>query len=265
MLAACIAWQSGCTTVVNRFAFQPNRTFVVPPGKLPADVRHELIPTEDGKKIELFIVAVSEPRAVVLYFHGNGGNIAQRVPELQKLAAVTGATVIGTGYRGYGASTGRASEQGIYQDGEATLSYARKTLGFPDDKIVLLGRSLGSTVAVHVGARHKVAGIILVTPLTSAPQLVKAHGMGAVSFLVGDSFDNLALAPALTAPVLVVHGTDDEVIPYRHGQALFEVIKAPRRLVTVEHGHHNDLDYVNPEVYWNGIADFVKSLPIQKP
>ena len=261
LLAATLVLQSGCTAVVNRFAFYPDRTFALTAAQLPANVRHEFIPAENGEKIELFIVRVGEPRAVLLYFHGNGGNIAQRVPELQKLSAVTGATVIGVGYRGYGASTGHSSESGIYQDGEAALRYAQATLGFPAEKILLLGRSLGSTVAVHLGTRHKVGGIILVTPLLTGPKLVKAHGLGALTFLVGDSFDNLSPAPALTAPVLVVHGTDDEVIPFAHGEALFAAIKAPKRFVTIVHGHHNDLEFVDAKTFWDSIADFLQAPP----
>lgn len=258
-LALAVVFLAGCTALINKAAFYPDRSFALPAEKLPAGVRHELIPTTDGERIELFIVAGRDSRRAVLYFHGNGGNIAQRVPELQQIAATTDATVIGVGYRGYGASTGRASEQGIYRDGEAALGYVKQSLGFPDEKIVLFGRSLGSTVAVHLGARHKVAGIILVTPLSSGREFIKAHGLSALAFVGNGAFDNLARGPALTAPVLVVHGTDDEVVPFRHGQALYASIKAPKQFVTIDHGHHNDLEFVNPAMFWSAIADFMKA------
>lgn len=258
LLATALAALSGCTSVVNKFAFYPDRTYTIPPNQLPESVRHEFIATADGEKIELFIVAAQQPRTALLYFHGNGGNIAQRLPELQKLSTITGATVVGIGYRGYGASTGHANELGLYQDGETALRYTQTTLGFSADRIFLLGRSLGSTVATSVGAQHKIGGIILVTPLLSGRELAKAHGMSAISFVAGGSFNNLVRATALTSRVLVVHGTDDEVIPYRHGQALFEAITSPKRFVTIEHGKHNDLEYVNPDTYWNEIAGFLK-------
>lgn len=258
LLAAVVTLLSGCTAVINRAAFYPDRTYTVAAEQLPAEVRHELIPTDDGEKIELFIVTARGSRAVILYFHGNGGNIAQRLPELQKISVITAASVVGVGYRGYGASTGRATEPGIYRDGEAALRYTQSTLGFSNENIFLLGRSMGSTVAVSVGARHKIGGLILVTPLLSGNKMAKAHGMGAIAWIVDGSFNNLVRAPSLTSPVLVIHGTDDEIIPFAHGQALYDAIKAPKQLVTIEQGKHNDLEFVNPEVYWNAIAEFLK-------
>ena len=258
LLSTALAALSGCTSVVNKFAFYPDRNYTIPAERLPENTRHEFISTADGEKIELFIVTPRQPLAALLYFHGNGGNIAQRLPELQKLSAITGATVIGVGYRGYGASTGHANERGLYRDGETALRYTQTTLDFSDDRIFLLGRSLGSAIAVSVGAQHKIGGIILVTPLLSGRELAKAHGMSALSFVAGGSFDNLARVPALTSRMLIVHGTDDEVIPYLHGQALFAAIKSPKRFVTIEHGKHNDLEYVNSDTYWNEIADFLK-------
>jgi len=253
---------TGCEPVVNFFAFFPDRSFMLRAEQLPRSVRHVFFSTADGERIEGFVVAGSGSNKLVVYFHGNGGNIAQRVPELQEIARSTGATVFGVGYRGYGASTGRPSERGIYRDGEAALRYARDELGFPDERMVLFGRSLGTTVAVHLGKALPVAAIVLVTPLSSGREMAKIMGLGWLGFLVRDSFDNLAGAPDLIAPVLVIHGTSDEVVPFAQGKRVFDAIVAPKRFVEIPGGRHNDLEFENADPYWGTIASFLSSPPL---
>lgn len=249
---------SGCTPMVNRFAFYPAPSAVPGAASLPAGVRHVTYPTTDGETIEGYLVAATtRPERLVIYFHGNGGNIAHRVPELREIAARTGAAVLGSGYRGYGASTGSPSEAGIYRDGEGALRYARETLGFAPAQIVVLGRSLGSTVATHLAAQgDDLAGVILVTPLSTGRDFGRAH-MGPISVMAGGSLDSLGRAPSITEPVLVIHGDADEVIPYDHGLKLFAALPGPKRLVTIARGHHNDLEFIDPRTYWEATAQFV--------
>lgn len=249
---------SGCTSLVNRFAFYPARGEYLYDHSLPAGVRHVRYATSDGETIEGYVVAATtRPDRLVLYFHGNAGNIAQRVPELREMAQRTGAAVFGCGYRGYGTSTGAPSEAGIYRDGEAALRHARETLGFAPAQIVVLGRSLGSTVATHLAAQGgNLAGVLLVTPLSTGRDFGRAH-MGPVSVMAGRSFDNLGRAAAITEPVLVIHGDADEVIPYANGRRLLDALPGPKRLVTIAGGHHNDLEFVDPRAYWAAFAAFV--------
>ena len=251
--------------VVNQLAFFPSTSSVPHADQLPTGVRHQFIATADGEKIELYIVAGASNQTALLYFHGNGGNIAQRVPELQKLAAVTQATVIGVGYRGYGASTGHATEAGIYRDGEAAYGFVRGELGFPEEQIVVIGRSLGSTVATWLAARHHPKVVVLVTPLSTGADFAKAHGASVLSAIAAGRFDNLARAGAIAAPTLVLHGSDDEVVPYANGQALFAALTAPKRFVAIEHGRHNNLEFVAPDTFWNAIAEFVAAPPVAGP
>lgn len=249
---------SGCTGMVNRFAFYPSRGADLDDGALPAGVRHVRFATEDGETIEAYVVAGTTRAArLVLYFHGNAGNIALRVPELREIAVHTGATILGCGYRGYGVSSGSPSEAGIYRDGEAALRYARETLGFAPADIVVFGRSLGSTVATHLAARGEpFAGVLLVTPLSTGRDFGRAH-MGPISAMAGRSFNNVERAAAITEPALIIHGDADEVIPYANGRRLHDALAGPRRLVTIRGGHHNDLEFVQPRLYWEAFAAFV--------
>lgn len=260
-LAASALLLGGCNAIVNRAAFYPDRTFAIPEDQLPSGVKHVFIPSLANGKVEAFIVQGQNQGSAVIYFHGNGGNIAQRVPELQKIADITKATVIGVGYRGYGASPGSTSERSIYEDGESALRYVTNDLGFSTDKIVLFGRSLGSTVAARLAAHHHLSGTILITPLSTGQAFAKVHAPAVLSVLVAGSFDNLAQATALSGPVLIIHGTDDEVIPFSHGQALFTAIKAPKRFVAIERGRHNDLEFVDPKTFWQAVTDFLESPP----
>lgn len=256
---AVFAWlPSGCTPMVNHFAFYPEAGPPLGPGALGPGADHVRFSTEDGETIEGYLIsATRHPGRLVLYFHGNAGNVAQRLPELREIAARTGAAVFGSGYRGYGASTGTPSENGIYRDGEAALRHAREILGFPCGRIVLVGRSIGSTVATHLAASgDDFAGVILVTPLSTGRDFGRAH-LGPVSLMAGRSFDSLGRAASIREPVLVLHGLDDTVIPYEHGRRLFEALPGPKRLVLIPGAGHNNLDFVDAGTYWGALAAFV--------
>ncbi len=213
--AVAVLLATGCTSFVNRAAFQPDPEDAVADGPLPANVRRVVVPTVDGEQLEGFVVGPEHVTRLVLYFHGNAGNVTQRLPQMQTFADRTGATVLGIGYRGYGASTGRPSEPGIYRDGEAALRYAEKELAVTESRIFVCGVSLGTTVAVDVAQGRALAGVILVSPLTSGRELARDHHRGSLAWIVGGAFDSLAKVPHLRSPVLVIHGTDDQVIPYR--------------------------------------------------
>ena len=252
----------GCTSVVNRVAFLPDRTYTVSDDLLPAGVRRVFIPTDDGEKLEALIATPpgdARPAKLVLYFHGNAGNISQRVHQLDAMAQVTQAVVLGLGYRGYGASTGSPSERGIYHDAEAALRHAMTELGYVENQIVLCGISLGSAVAVNTAMDRNLAGVILVTPMTSGRELARDHGRGGMAWVAGGAFDSLSRVPRLRAPVLVIHGTLDEVIPYRMGQQLFAAIPTRKQFVTIDGARHNNVAYVDPRRFWAAIRDFVET------
>jgi pimeloyl-ACP methyl ester carboxylesterase len=250
----------GCRSLVDRSAFFPTRGPVLDAATLPADTSHRFLPVKGSENAEVYVVRVEAASHVVVYFHGNAGNIALRVPELRELARRTSCTVVGLGYRGYGASDGRASEKSIYADGAAARAFVEAELGFPAERIVLVGRSLGTTVAVRVASEHAVGGVVLITPLTSGRDMAKAIGMGALAWAAGDAFDNLGRIEKVDAPLLIVHGDADEVVPYAMGERLFSAAREPKRFVALPGARHNDLEHTHSEVYWGAIAAFVAGL-----
>lgn len=248
---------TGCSPLVNMLSFFPERTSTEYHGGLPDNVQHSFIRGSDRVKLECFFLPCSTSDTIVIYFHGNGGNIGQRLPELVALRS-QGISVFGVGYRGYGASGGRPSEKGIYRDGETAFLHVRDSLGYGEEKIYLLGRSLGSTVAVTTARGRRLAGLILVTPLSTGNDHARSHGWGWLTFLSGNCFDNIGKAAELHCPVLLLHGTNDEVIPYRWGRKLYDTLRTEKRLVTIEGGYHNSLEYDNPHLYWTSIGEFIR-------
>ncbi len=247
---------SGCTSLVNRMAFFPDTTHVLGTNQLPALVREVWVPTEDKQQLQCYLVRVEDSRNLLIYFPGNAGNVCQRVPELLRFAQAR-VSVLGVGYRGYGRSSGKPSEQGLYADGRAALKVASGTLGYKPDHIFICGRSLGSTVAISSAQSQSFAGLILVTPISTGNEYARAHGLGVLSLLSGNAFDNLSKCAAIQCPVLILHGTDDEVAPYEMGKKMAERMSRPTQFVTIQGGHHNTLELQDPATFWGAIEHFI--------
>ncbi len=253
----CLMFLIGCEAIINRMAFFPTVIKSVAVENIPAGVKEIYIVTEDKVRLQCFLVSNSASKNIVIYFHGNAGNIYDRIPELIALAK-TGLNVLGVGYRGYGKSTGKPSEKGIYEDGVASLKYVMETLGYLPDRIFVCGRSLGTVVALNISMKKKLAGIILVTPMTSGKEMARSHGFGPLAMFVGDTFNNLKKLPEIISPVLVIHGDKDEVVPWAMGEQIFKFLQVTKKMVIIRGGFHNDLEFLNPELYWNSIKEFVQ-------
>jgi len=178
----------GCEPIINMMAFHPDTRNVLSKDQLPNNVREVFIKTEDNLKIQSYFLPDKSSDKLLIYYHGNAGNISQRMSDLLEIRK-SGINVLGAGYRGYGKSQGVPNEKGIYIDGKGTLNYAIRTLGFPLNKVIILGRSIGTTVAVNTSQHKKINKMILVTPLTSGKDHANSIGLGGFSFLAGDSFN----------------------------------------------------------------------------
>ena len=259
LICVCLVFLSGCgcEAIINRMAFAPTVTKAGALQDLPAGVREIYVDTADNIRLQCFFVTHRPSPDIIIYFHGNAGNIYERVPELINLSK-TGVNVLGVGYRGYGKSAGKPSERGIYRDGEAALKYAMQFLGFRPRQIFLCGRSIGSVVALEMARNKNYAGIILITPLTSGQDILKAHGYGPISLLVGDVIDNIKKLPDILSPVLIIHGDQDEVVPWVMGKRIFSELKVKKKMVTIKGGRHSDLELVNPGLYHDSITQFMR-------
>jgi fermentation-respiration switch protein FrsA (DUF1100 family) len=249
-----------CRFLVNRFAFFPDQKDLIPPAQLPAGVEEVFIQSSDGERLQCYWLPDSTSKRVLIYFHGNAGNIGHRLPDLQTLQAM-GLNVLGLGYRGYGGSSGRPSEAGIYADGRAALDHVIHRQGFSEKDIILLGRSIGSTVAVETAKDRPLAAVILVSPMTSGRAVGRAAGFGPMAALAGNAFDNESKIHRIRSPLLIVHGTNDDVIPFSMGRQLFETAPEPKHFAPVDRAGHNDLSLMPASVYGKAVRRLIDTLP----
>lgn len=256
LLWVMLAVSSGCRSIVNKIAFHPDTTTCIPRENLPHGVKEVLITTEDGVKIQSYFLDHKSSDKLVVFFHGNAGNISHRLFDLLQMREFR-VSVLGVGYRGYGKSEGKPTEKGIYLDGKAALGYATNELGFQLKAIYVFGRSIGTTVAINTSQKKNIAGLVLVTPLTSGKELAKASGLSSVSFLAGKSFNNIHKIRNISCPVMVIHGTDDHVIPYGMGVDIYGAVRAKKELVTINGGGHNNLSVDFRDEYWPPIYEFI--------
>jgi len=206
----------------------------------------------------------ADPRApAVVFFHGNAGNIAMRVPTVEALVA-RGMSVFLLGYRGYGRSEGSPSEEGVLKDGLAALRWTAEQVGGAD-RVVLHGRSLGGFVAAGVASRESVGGVVLESTFTSLRDMARQVYPFIPSFLLTrlrGHFDNLSAVRSIEAPILVIHGDRDTLIPSEMGRELFQAAGEPRKWYVVPGAGHNDLPLIGGREYFDEVARFVhESVP----
>jgi len=219
-----------------------------------ADAR---IATPDGETLGGWWCARPEPGApVLLFLHGNAGNREDRLHNVAGLWRA-GISVLIIDYRGYGDSTGRPEEDGLYRDGAAAFDWLAERVG--GRPIALFGRSLGGAVAARVALERPVARLVLESTFTSAREMARRMlPLPGIDKLVRSRFDTLAAVERLTVPLLVIHGEADEMIPFAMGQALHAAAgSADKTLRAVPGGHHNDTYLVAGEAYWGWLRDFL--------
>jgi fermentation-respiration switch protein FrsA (DUF1100 family) len=199
-----------------------------------------VLDTADGEKVIVWHVPPRGERPVILYFHGNGGSLRYRVDRFRALTAA-GLGLVALSYRGYGGSTGRPTEAGLIADGAAAYAFAAAR--YPPQRLVFWGESLGSGVAVALAADHAVGGVVLEAPFTSAVDVgAGAYWFLPVRLLMKDQFRSDERIGAVRAPLLILHGERDRVVPFALGQRLFALANEPKRLVRFRDGGHVDLD-----------------------
>lgn len=199
-----------------------------------------VLDTADGEKVIVWHVPPRGEKPVVLYFHGNGGALRYRVDRFRVLTA-DGMGLVALSYRGYGGSTGSPSEAGLIADGVAAYTFAAAR--YPAERIVAWGKSLGSGVAVALAATHKFGRLVLEAPFTSAADVgAQAYWFLPVRLLMKDQFRSDARIGKVTAPLLILHGARDAVVPIALSERLYALANEPKRFVRFANGGHEDLD-----------------------
>jgi uncharacterized protein len=233
-----------------------------PEWTLPANGEDVWCEVDNSQKVHgWYIHAQTAPAfATVLFCHGNGGNITNVAWIAQELSK-RNLNVLIFDYRGYGRSEGKISDEwGLYADTDAAYDYLIRERGLEDQRLVLMGESLGSTAAIDLASRRPCGALVVESGLSSASDMgIKAFPWLPrwLHLLARNRFDSVGKIAKVNRPVLITHGTSDEVIPVDQGRKLYESAREPKKLIIVQGGKHNLFDE-GGEAYINQIVDFIR-------
>ena len=212
--------------------------------------------TEDGVRLHGWYIPRHGSKQALLFFHGNAGNISHRGASVEIFHRL-GLNVFIFDYRGYGKSEGKPDEKGLYKDARAAWRYLSKERGFGQDEIILFGRSLGGAVAAELAAEIQPGGLILESTFSSAKDVANAvfPVLSRLIFLRYD-FDTAAHVRRVACPVLVLHSPDDEIIPFRLGEKVFQAANEPKSFVKMRGDHNSGILMSQPD-YERALGAFV--------
>lgn len=213
----------------------------------------------DGTKLFGWYVAAQADRPVILWCHGNAGNIINRLENLRELYRI-GLSVFIFDYRGYGRSQGKPSEEGLYQDALGAHDYLTRTRMIRPERIVIFGRSLGAAVAGELAVQKPAAGLILESAFPSLGAVAKLHYGGVpLHWLLGADFALIDRLPQLSLSKLIIHGDKDDIIPLELGRQVFEAAKPPKSFYVIEGADHNNTYQIGGAVYFLRWAEFTQA------
>lgn len=215
------------------------------------------VKTPDGLTLQGWFSPPPEDsvKPVLVYFHGNAGNIESRGPTVRPWID-DGYGVLLTEYRGYGGNPGTPSEEGLYADGQGWLDWLTEH-GIPESRLILYGESLGTGVATEMALRHPgVRALVLQSGYTALPDVArKTYFYVPVDLLMRDRFENLKKIPSVRAPVLVLHGARDSTIPADQARQIYAAAAEPKKLVIFPEGEHNDIPPVDRKAAVDGFLE----------
>lgn len=213
----------------------------------------------DGTRTQAWWIPGTGRPVTLVFFHGNAGVMADRLENARQLHDL-GVSLLMVEYRGYGDSDGKPSEVGLFADAEAALAEARRRAA--GSKVVAFGRSLGGAVAIDLAAHRAVDGLIVESTFTSLPDMAATTGLPLARRFVAYRFDSLAKMPRVAAPVLIVHGDADEIVPFWMGERLRDAATGARSVAfhRVLGGDHNSSWVTGGEAYWESWRRFLGGL-----
>jgi fermentation-respiration switch protein FrsA (DUF1100 family) len=242
--------------VASKFLFFPTKVHNYHPSQMDGPMEDLFFDSTDGIRLHGWFFTGKRKDRTLLYLHGNAGNIGDRVEKIRFLQKI-GWNVLAFDYRGYGMSQGSPSIEGILEDGRAAVRFLTDKIGIPNDQIILFGESLGGAVAVEIAAEEPVAAVILESTFTSLRELAHAVYRFLPEAATPDVYRSQDLIRRSKAPVLVIHGTEDEVVPFPMGKKLFEAAPHPKRFFSVPGAHHNDVFDIAGKDYLGEIETFL--------
>jgi pimeloyl-ACP methyl ester carboxylesterase len=254
----------------SNLVYMPSQELIDTPATIGLKFDDVQLTTKDSVNLDSWFVPAKDNdqigKGVILFCHGNGGNIGNRVSYLPIFKDLGLATFL-FDYRGYGKSEGKPSEEGTYSDVEAAWQYLTQEKQIPPQKIIIYGESLGGAIASYLAqkisqqdSKNSAGGLILASTFTSiSDRAAELYPFMPIRFLSRFSYNSIDRLPIIKIPILVIHSIDDEIIPFHHGDRNFQVANQPKKLVTLR-GDHNGGFLDSLETYRNGLKEFIQSI-----
>ena len=239
----------------------PSRELVASPQEIGLNYENIELRTEDGVRLHGWHIPAVSTRGTLLFFHGNAGNISHRLDSIRIFHKLNLSVFI-FDYRGYGRSEGSPSEAGTQSDARAAWRFLTEERGIAPGKIIVFGRSLGAAVAAQLATHTQPGALIIESAFTSVPDVAaEIYWWLPVRWLTRFDYATRDYVAQGQGPVLVVHSPEDEIIPYRHGEAIFTAAHAPKEMLRLR-GGHNDGFLLSGEHYVQGLDGFLsRNLP----
>ena len=248
----------------EKLVFFPHSDIAMTPEE--AGLKYEDLYLEPAPRarINAWYVPADAGRGTVIFCHGNGENIGDDVDYIEFYNGL-GMNVLIVDYRGYGKSSGKPSEKATYEDAAVAWKYLTEVRGTRPDEIVLVGRSLGGGVVSHLAAQAKPAGMILESTFTSMPDMgAEIFPFFPIRLIARIHYDTKSRLGKVHCPVLVLHSREDKLVPYRHGERLFELANEPKRFVEIR-GTHNEGPFERGDAYREAIDEFLTECMPKRP
>lgn len=244
--------------IENFFVFFPESNLDLTPEEMNLSYRDVYINKDDGKILHGWFFPLKGEYPVILFCHGNAGNISHRLDNIRRLLEYDLQVFI-FDYRGYGKSSGRPTEKGLYLDGLAAYDYLVHKAGISPGNIIPFGRSLGAAVAIEISLKRSVRSIILESAFTSTNDMAKNMFLfNLFSRVLPHNYNNLKKIADIHVPKLIIHGEDDEIVPFSMGWKLFDTSGPPKSFLKLNGAGHNDTYLVGGERYFESFAFFAR-------
>lgn len=241
----------------SRFIYFPLRQIEATPAIIGLAYETMQFEAEDRVKLSGWFIPAEGASHIVLFFHGNAGNISHRLESIALFHRL-GLSVFIVDYRGYGQSEGSPSENGTYLDAAAAWRYLVEERGVDPEQIIIFGRSLGGAVATWLAHNHPPKALIIESTFTSVPDMgARQYPFLPVRLLARIHYNSLERIPQINVPILIVHSPDDEIIPYSHGQQLFQAANEPKAFLQLR-GGHNEGFIISGQPYEEGLKSFIE-------
>ena len=236
--------------------FVPTKKYINTPELYNLSYENYILTTEDGEKINSWFIPHPNPRSTLLFLHGNGGYISTRLDSINIFHQL-GLSVFIIDYRGYGDSSGLPSEEGTYIDAETAWLFLKNKMDIDANNIIIFGRSLGGAVAIWLAQKYKPSALIVESSFTSIIDMGRSnYPYLPIKLLAMIKYPSDERIASINVPKLFIHSMDDDIVPYKFGQKLFELSTPPKEFLKIS-GLHNNGFLMSGDIYINGINKFL--------